>query len=412
MSSESTKPSDKTTKRMAVDGEVSAPAPDCASKSGVAIIQEWLTDATLGVKWSEDVLPTLRATSTSADVPLPSAETVLRRLEQFQFVLQAERSRLAEEDGADRRWASLHTAACETIDALLNTQPWAVMGDVKVLREDADLVIVDKPCDVRLDIPRPSPSGRSVRGARRFDREQSVEDWWRLRSEYQNDEATPMRPCHQLDYATSGVLLLAKNRQTAHRVSSLFQSREIKKMYEALVFISSESARPTWTSATVTSTIGPVGPDSFMMMNFRSPPPRISVVDSVTQGAVQWTELCDPQAAAATGLCCGVGGGKKAETVVTVERMGRLNIPGPSFGRSVAVVPLYPLTGRRHQLRLHCQAMGLPIVGDATYTGDRHSFRMFLHARSISIPPTRGGPAIAVDAPSWFGLLVRDDASV
>eukprot|EP01068_Selenidium_serpulae_P018599 Selendium_serpulae@DN6468_c0_g1_i8.p1 len=198
MSSESTKPSDKTTKRMAVDGEVSAPAPDCASKSGVAIIQEWLTDATLGVKWSEDVLPTLRATSTSADVPLPSAETVLRRLEQFQFVLQAERSRLAEEDGADRRWASLHTAACETIDALLNTQPWAVMGDVKVLREDADLVIVDKPCDVRLDIPRPSPSGRSVRGARRFDREQSVEDWWRLRSEYQNDEATPMRPCHQL----------------------------------------------------------------------------------------------------------------------------------------------------------------------------------------------------------------------
>eukprot|EP01068_Selenidium_serpulae_P018590 Selendium_serpulae@DN6468_c0_g1_i1.p1 len=183
-------------------------------------------------------------------------------------------------------------------------------------------------------------------------------------------------------------------------------------MYEALVFISSESARPTWTSATVTSTIGPVGPDSFMMMNFRSPPPRISVVDSVTQGAVQWTELCDPQAAAATGLCCGVGGGKKAETVVTVERMGRLNIPGPSFGRSVAVVPLYPLTGRRHQLRLHCQAMGLPIVGDATYTGDRHSFRMFLHARSISIPPTRGGPAIAVDAPSWFGLLVRDDASV
>jgi len=45
------------------------------------------------------------------------------------------------------------------------------------------------------------------------------------------------------------------------------------------------------------------------------------------------------------------------------------------------------LTGRRHQIRLHLQHLGYPIVGDATYGGDRESSdRMMLHAWKLILP--------------------------
>mmetsp|Transcript_27891 Transcript_27891/g.43535 ORF Transcript_27891/g.43535 Transcript_27891/m.43535 type:complete len:103 (+) Transcript_27891:1607-1915(+) len=44
-------------------------------------------------------------------------------------------------------------------------------------------------------------------------------------------------------------------------------------------------------------------------------------------------------------------------------------------GRPVSLVLLEPLTGRRHQLRVHMLALGHPIVGDATYTRDFQSPR-------------------------------------
>ena len=53
---------------------------------------------------------------------------------------------------------------------------------------------------------------------------------------------------------------------------------------------------------------------------------------------------------------------------------------GSYLGRPVTKVALTPLTGRRHQLRLHSLLVGHPIVGDATYGGDVDAPRMCLHA--------------------------------
>lgn len=52
---------------------------------------------------------------------------------------------------------------------------------------------------------------------------------------------------------------------------------------------------------------------------------------------------------------------------------------------------LHPRTGRRHQLRLHCLALGHPIVGDVTYAdprlfGSDRAPRMMLHALSLRVP--------------------------
>lgn len=50
---------------------------------------------------------------------------------------------------------------------------------------------------------------------------------------------------------------------------------------------------------------------------------------------------------------------------------------------AATLLSLSPLTGRSHQLRVHCAAQGHPIVGDAIY-GQESASRMYLHAHSIS----------------------------
>jgi len=56
-----------------------------------------------------------------------------------------------------------------------------------------------------------------------------------------------------------------------------------------------------------------------------------------------------------------------------------------------ALVECRPHTGRRHQIRLHLAAAGIPILGDDTYGGDPYgdksgTYRMFLHALRLELP--------------------------
>ncbi|MBK8907585.1 MAG: RluA family pseudouridine synthase [Rhodospirillales bacterium] len=67
-------------------------------------------------------------------------------------------------------------------------------------------------------------------------------------------------------------------------------------------------------------------------------------------------------------------------------------------GREAAWLELEPVTGRTHQLRVHCAAMGTPILGDGKYGGAAafpgsqwSGSRLHLHARAIVIPHPAGG---------------------
>ena len=62
---------------------------------------------------------------------------------------------------------------------------------------------------------------------------------------------------------------------------------------------------------------------------------------------------------------------------------------------------LEPVTGRTHQLRVHCAAMGWPILGDTIYgTAPRCGGPVLhLHAREIVVPLSKNRPPIRVTAP-------------
>ena len=167
----------------------------------------------------------------------------------------------------------------------------------------------------------------------------------------------PPRLVHRLDKDTSGVLLLARSRQAARALTRAFRDTRAEKTYWALV-----AGRPRKAVELVNLPLakiaGPAGE-------------RMEPVEA-------------PQRPAVTLL---------AEAARTTNR-------GPAW------LVLRPLTGRTHQLRVHCAALGHPILGDGKY-GGRDAFpkagprvaRLQLHAREIALPHPEDGTTLRVTAP-------------
>jgi hypothetical protein len=161
-----------------------------------------------------------------------------------------------------------------------------------------------------------------------------------------------VRTADNLDFATSGVLIAAKSHLAAADVSRCFRDRLARKVYCALVF-----GHPSWEATQWEDRI---------MENGRRFKQRIS------------------------------GGGKAAQTDVVVGARGVLRV-GQHAGREASLLWLFPHTGRRHQLRLHCSHHQHAIVGDATYAEDKLMYRMFLHAAALELPLERSDPLRVAD---------------
>jgi 23S rRNA pseudouridine955/2504/2580 synthase len=163
------------------------------------------------------------------------------------------------------------------------------------------------------------------------------------------------RLVHRLDKDTSGVLVLARTATAAAALARAFRSREVHKLYWAVV----------------------VG----------VPRPSAGRIDlRLAKRLGRHGERMEPDTEA----------GLMAVTEYRIIEHA---------GRRAAWLLLEPLTGRTHQLRVHCAAIGTPILGDGKYggpeavlEGDQVSRKLHLHARWIEIPHPAGG-VLAVTAP-------------
>lgn len=218
-------------------------------------------------------------------------------------------------------------------DDFLALQPQFLNLAFHTLHDDDNYLVLSKPWDVRLDLGNDK--------TRRYPEEITVADHL-----VQDHAFVTLRFCHQLDAATSGCLVVAKRKPAAAAASQLFAKRRVHKWYHALVFgtVDAEAHR------LITAPLGPTPGSDFLQR-----------VDDET--------------------------GKRAETRLSVLRYGTLRLPGPHHNKPVTHLLLEPVTGRRHQLRVHCQHIGHPMVGDANYGGDWHSYRLFLHAHRIVLEP-------------------------
>jgi tRNA pseudouridine32 synthase / 23S rRNA pseudouridine746 synthase len=156
----------------------------------------------------------------------------------------------------------------------------------------------------------------------------------RLRKQGAGEDLVPV---HRLDRETAGVVLFSLNRKTRGHYTALFRNRKVRKVYEALASTLEESKFPITRRSRVVQ-----GEPFFRMKE--------------------------------------VPGEANSETHVSV-----LSAKG-----SLSLYQLVPVTGRKHQLRLHLAALGIPVINDKLYpvltasTDDDFSNPLKLLAKSIS----------------------------
>ena len=157
------------------------------------------------------------------------------------------------------------------------------------------------------------------------------------------------RLVHRLDKDTSGILLLGRSANAAAKLAEAFVSREAKKVYWALVY----------------------GKPKLLSGKIDAPLAKMSGEKGGEQMRVDFEN------------------GQKAQTLYHVV---------DSLAKKVSWLEMMPLSGRTHQLRVHCLTLNTPIVGDGKYMdktretmGLKDEHRLHLHARAIKIPHPRKG---------------------
>ena len=206
--------------------------------------------------------------------------------------------------------------------------------DYKILFEDCDILVIDKPAGVVVHPASGNYEGTVVNAL--IGRDSSFKD----KFSDEDDLLAAQRPgiVHRLDKDTSGCLIIAKNAVVKSKLSTMFAERKVTKTYYALTY-----GVPAEESGKLETLIG------------RHPVNRkkMSVVEK---------------------------NGKMAITLYKVLKAGEVN------GVKVALLKVNILTGRTHQIRVHMASIKSPILGDQVYGGNQKIDipRQMLHAGEIS----------------------------
>ncbi|MDR2603076.1 MAG: RluA family pseudouridine synthase [Puniceicoccales bacterium] len=170
---------------------------------------------------------------------------------------------------------------------------------------------------------------------------------------------------NRLDAPVSGVILVGLNPKVAEAVKIAFESKKVFKQYVALV-----KGYPRYKNAVWRSRLD----KNFIGKSIKMSP----------------------------------GSGFFAETKCFLVESFRL------CGVTLSILNLFPVTGRTHQLRVHCSQHALPIVGDETY-GDAkfnavfkknyESYRLFLHSEKISLTYVLGRKIFTFHAHSSINFV-------
>jgi 23S rRNA pseudouridine1911/1915/1917 synthase len=212
--------------------------------------------------------------------------------------------------------------------------------EIVVRHEDADVIVVAKPAGIVVHPGAGHPDGTLVNG---------------LLARYPEiaGAGDPARPgiVHRLDRDTSGLLVVARSLAAYDGLVEMLAAHEVERRYVALVWGVPAAARGVIDA--------PIG------RSVRRPT-RMSVRE----------------------------GGRSARTHYEVARSFR--------EPDVSLLECRLETGRTHQIRVHLQAIGHPVVGDPAYGGSRAALaldRPFLHAGGLSFAhPITGEPVRVEEA--------------
>lgn len=201
------------------------------------------------------------------------------------------------------------------------------------------------------------PSGVLSHALSKFKDEPSVASFLRQHSK-KTTENIRYGIVHRLDRLTSGVMICAKNDSAVKQLQRQFANRTVEKEYIAVV-----SHEPKLSEATIDIPIerNPKKPATFR-------PGK---------------------------------NGKPAQTFYKVT----------TAAANGCLLSVKPRTGRTHQIRVHLQHIGCPIIGDSLYGGEDAN-RLYLHARSIQlyIPGVAEPKTISAPVPKAFKQIISGNS--
>lgn len=215
--------------------------------------------------------------------------------------------------------------------------------DLPILYENDDVIVVNK------------PSGLLTHAKGGLSDEPTVAEIIRPKTSFATDTDRP-GIVHRLDRDTSGLLIIAKNPESAAHLQRQFAERTAKKTYIAIT-----DGKPKLNAAKIDLPIGrnPSAPSTFRI---------------------------DPN-------------GKPAQTTYHVL----------AENDAQSLVELKPTTGRTHQLRVHLAHLNAPILGDRVY-GKSSNCRMMLHAQKLEITlPSGERKVFEAAVPDEFKKLFPED---
>ncbi len=159
---------------------------------------------------------------------------------------------------------------------------------------------------------------------------------------------------HRLDMSTSGIMLMALNKSSHRELSRQFEKREISKRYLALVY----------------------------------------AIPDQPAGSIDLPLICDWPNRPRQKVCFEHGKPSLTKWQVLEQRTNNCSL-----------IQLEPVTGRSHQLRVHMQSIGHPILGDKFYAHDE-AFTMYprlaLHASELYFKHPTTHQSLAFSRPAGF----------
>ncbi len=238
--------------------------------------------------------------------------------------------------------------------------------DIKILHEEEDYLIINKPCGVIVHPSRTTDiKGTVVEGLmNKMDKE--------LIEKFQGEEVD-FRPgiVHRLDKDTSGVMIVARTQRGYEYFVDQFKTRKVKKVYLAMVKGKLEH--------------------------------KEGIIDSPIARSFRDRKKMDV-----------ASDGKEAVTSYKVVEEFDLG------DTAVSLLEVLPKTGRTHQIRVHMKAIGHHIVGDRVYGVDtlnkmvESEFglkRQFLHAWKISFDGKEYGAEFPADLEAFLRNIRNFDGS-
>lgn len=216
--------------------------------------------------------------------------------------------------------------------------------ELPIIYEDENVVVINKPIGVLAH----------TKGV--FSKEGTVASWLVPRIfpgsglDYKNNRAGIV---HRLDRGTSGVMIVAKNKETQAYLQGQFSKRNVKKIYVAVI------------SGTMPEETGLID------IPIERNPKKPATFRAGVNGKPAQTEF------------------KVLNTFQQQNTHNKL--------QTYSLVELKPVTGRTHQLRVHLSHLKHPILGDDFYSGE-NAERLMLHAKTLEIT-LQGGHRKVFEAP-------------